>query len=380
MPRCNTCDVTYPGPATGHRCLDEAKIFSLFDTKRKNTVRQTWDRLNATVQASWADKNWVNIAQNPKINALLLAAPNAVTDHELKALMTALILIQQHGANADSPLNLTLSAFKAKTTLQKLQAIDAIYATAVESVIPTVAAESMVEPLRKEAVVENQPHHTAIIRQPNGGFALRVDTPTNPWRTHTIGYRCEGKLTDAADLQRITTAGLQPIYANPPVTIAVKGHHIQGTIMGDMSTIKLFKGNRDVVGETGTCVARTLLGGTAFPDRKTQGLYWFWAVNCRGLMGIDTEQWQLSRTGTAVWRPGEKVFPGIPANRLIARCEINRLGLSDNGSDGWSFEFPISSKWHFMNATPTQKDWLNAELDAWKVGRRHSIDGTMDFA
>lgn len=212
---------------------------------------------------------------------------------------------------------------------------------------------------------------------------LQLGTPGTPFKTLGVAFRVDGRKD--ADIDRIKTQGMTAQVANMEFMHEVKGWELDGTqIAGDTRRPRLWTENRDLLNESGVCVARTLLGATAFPERCTGApakggptLVNLFAVNCTGLLGYDTEQFQIDNN--ALWRPGEKAFERIPKEQVIAYIKLKRTG-GEAGAN-WKFQIDPGTRWIPVNrASDEVQRYIDAELAAWATGVEWVIHGpTFDF-
>lgn len=179
-----------------------------------------------------------------------------------------------------------------------------------------------------------------------------------------IGFRSE----TLADLQRILDFGIQPLYKSVGIAEGL-GHKIKGTIMdtavrqGEMA---LWKKNQDAVGNTAICISRNLLGATKFPEPQYSGVICTFAVR-PSKPGFDTETWQKTLGNKAVWRPGEKLFPGIDKADIIAYTKVEKsAGSLDDDARMWGFKF-LEDNWTFLGGNYAEKEYLNGELKSMRA-------------
>jgi hypothetical protein len=199
-----------------------------------------------------------------------------------------------------------------------------------------------------------------------------------PFREFGIGFRVDG--SDQGAISRILGAGMTQQRLSSAFMLGPRrGMRLDGTNMMDTTRARCWTGNNDIFNETAVCVSRNFFGGTAFPERETQGTCYLWAVNCGPLLGFDTEQYQLDLRSNRQWRPGEKAFPFIPPSNVLAYVQIDRRGAPRTG--GWRVDIPRGARWTFTGATMTvkQRGYIENELEAWRGGS-YTIPATYDFA
>jgi hypothetical protein len=104
--------------------------------------------------------------------------------------------------------------------------------------------------------------------------------------------------------------------------------------------------------------------------------YYLFALDMAGAMGFDLENWQRTQTSPSLWRPGEKIFPQIGTDRVLAWVEVIKLG--GDHTTGWKFEIAKDAKWSFEKMLPVAKrTYLIDELEPWRGV--HQIPASDDF-
>jgi len=192
-----------------------------------------------------------------------------------------------------------------------------------------------------------------------------------------IGFRCEKE----SDLQRILNQGCKPLYALPDVAQGL-GHAIGGTVMQlktQQHELGLWTRNKDAVGQTGICVARGAKGATKFPEAEYQGVVCLFAVK-PSLRGFDTEEHQRKEDpkGSAVWKPGEKLFPEIPPADILGYVRVEKTGMLAMGM-GWNIRVR-DQQWQGLRGTADEQAYLNGELAELTPGQPLRIlSKTHDF-
>jgi hypothetical protein len=209
-----------------------------------------------------------------------------------------------------------------------------------------------------------------------------------PFRVYGIGFRVEGSYDRTkgesanklgSSIDRINKTGMVPQVTLNWLMLD-NGKNIDGTtVSANALAPRLNIAQRDLWNESGVCVARSFFGATAFPLRGHKGGALLWAINVSGLVGYDTEAWQLANpaAGAGPWRPGEKCFAKIPADRILGHIVIEKDG-DDQG--GWSFRVPKDAQWSqkVSGANKTQRDYIEAELNAWRDTEAH-VPTLFDF-
>ena len=267
-----------------------------------------------------------------------------------------------------------LGDFAAAGRASQLAVIDTFFNATVMWVRPETAFFRMYEP---DLVVANQSLMTS--GQPGYGRALK---------RHGIGFRCE-KLVD---LDRVRTKGFEPLYRNMPVAEGVLGHRVRGTIMdravNRYRDMGLFLCNKDAIGETAICISRNMRGAGKFPDATWVGDGILCAVKPEPTtLGFDTEAWQIAqrdKDATALWRPGEKLFPAIGAKEILAYVNVRKLGGGEE-DPYYSFDI-VDTNWTPLGGwpwtTPADRSYLQGELNALRAVNNGRIVVTRkeDFA
>lgn len=229
---------------------------------------------------------------------------------------------------------------------------------------------SMVDEIWKE-IVEFQPYNKSIATMVDPGTANHESSITKPgvpvFNLTGICFRC-----DAREPSSVLKLGFLPAYNISPEP------HVKGTIMehctkgtnGIAKSAGFWIGNRDIVNQTSICAARTLKGCGKFPEPQIKGFHFFYVLKLpTDKYGFDTEARQLTTGGR--WLPGEKAFPSVSAQEVIAWTRIRKLG-SDTGTIAFnSYQYQIlENLWHFTSgATQEDRNYLNAELNALTGGQ-----------
>ncbi|MEO0991911.1 MAG: hypothetical protein AAFX00_13315 [Pseudomonadota bacterium] len=209
----------------------------------------------------------------------------------------------------------------------------------------------------------------------------------DPFRHFKVGFRVDGSYTES--IERVLGSGMTQQNQSDWFMKNKRGMVVEGTVAKDTHVARFWAGNHDIFNESAVCISRNFFGGTAFPLRGTYHNYMhtgptsdsefarLWAVNLSGMNGFDTEQRQLNVSKNRVWRPGEKAFQAIGADRLIGYIEFRKLGAGQEG--GWTFDIKPGTEWKFLNAgSEAQKQYCRDELAAWTGC--HFVPGAFDFA
>lgn len=303
--------------------------------------------------------------------------PPAVTDLNAKRLLTVLA-----HRNFGDPIrfnaalgNVSVGIFRNMNQAQQLNFIDGLWNALTTQHPFLTPAEEMFDPPSSLPINERAPLPTSW--QPNNTKRLQGQ----PWRTFTVGFRIDG--SDQSSITRVLQHGMTQQRLNQAFMRTTRGLEISSTAAAISSAARCWTLNNDIFNETAVCVSRNFFGATAFPGRDTihgsgQASY-LWAVDCSGLKGFDTEDYQRNLPGNRNWRPGEKAFREIRPERIIGYIPVRRHGCPEGG--GWSFSIDKTTKWTLVNQVINFKirDYIDGELEAWK-GEKRNIPGTHDFA
>jgi hypothetical protein len=197
-----------------------------------------------------------------------------------------------------------------------------------------------------------------------------------PFRQFGVGFRTEG--SNNKDIARIKSGGMTQQRLDPAFMRAFRGLNLEGTVMMDQSSARVWTLNDDIFNESAVCVSRNFFGGTAFPERESIGTFYLWAVDVLALNGFDTENYQLGLPNSRQWRPGEKAYPSIPSGKVLAYVQIDRRGAPARG--GWRFDIAKDANWIWIVVPPVNKRiYIENELAAWRGGS-YTIPPDYDFA
>lgn len=261
--------------------------------------------------------------------------------------------------------NMTLSDFEGPVeensmTKQSRQCrvIDKIWNSMVKTVTANKLGQNMIEPDYKPRKGYNYP-----LSLPSSFVDENKDK--KPWQTLGIGFRCDSR--KPADVLK---QGFVPMYWDAS-RFMQEEHYIAQTMMFCpwSNTMHIFRDNVDAVGQSCVCVARSLLGATKFPETNAttnkKDKFHVWALDINDLNGFDLEEYQLPKF--KAWRPGEKMFPCVEVDRILAHVEVIKHG-EDKEKGGWKFEFKSDAKWtwHRRGLKKELMDYLDGELDRFK--------------
>lgn len=295
-------------------------------------------------------------------------------------------------------LSMKIRSFNRFQKATQLVFLDDLWESCYLRRVPSTTAAAMVD---GEAGVEGSGSLPSSIRRvPGTGFFARIEAgpEKNAWTKWNVGFRIDGGKDGGArdDLARIQTEGCTALLKNPDLAVKVvkKFYHEHGASEG--KALYIGYENRDLYNESGTCVARSLLGATAFPYRYTHNghgggapdaggellFQYLFAIDCSRDRGLDTEKVQIDMGNNSLWRPGEKAFAGFEADRILGWTKIVRLGQPKSGlpvSTGWSFKF-VDSKWNWLRPPGGElQKYLEDELATWEPGIPYNISETYDF-
>ncbi len=306
------------------------------------------------------------------------AAAPSVSDAMVERLLSALASIRNGNNQAAGAVtgSMTIREFRNLREQEQLAFINRIW-NAVSTAHPfTQSAANMFDPIADDTG-GNGPLPTSICPDSRGSnnFVKRL-RGRQPFREFLVGFRVDGADNDS--IARVTGTGMTQQRLSPQFMLSRRGLRLDSTVMADESEARVWTGNHDIFNETAVCVSRNFFGGTAFPERTTNGMCYLWAVNCEGLDGFDTEQYQLNLPGARQWRPGEKAFRFIPADHVLGYVRIDRRGAPPGG--GWKVDIPADANWTFTGSpTVRQRAYMMDELAAWRGGS-YTIPPEFDFA
>jgi hypothetical protein len=301
-----------------------------------------------------------------------------VSDQMAERLLTALSSIKNANVLAVRPLTdgMSIRAFRAAGEAAQLNFINQLWDRICTSHQFATQGSAMSEPASDDLNGPTLPSSMCPTSPGAGIFHKRLKG-RQPFRELGIGFRVDG--SDQGSIDRILGAGMTQQRLNAPFMLGPRrGLRLDGTNMMDQARARCWTGNNDIFNESAVCVSRNFFGGTAFPERATQGQCYLWAVNCSTLIGFDTEAYQLGLPNSRQWRPGEKAFPSIPAANVLGYVRIDRRGAPAEG--GWRVDIPSDARWTFTSAlTVKQRGYLEDELAAWRGGS-YTIPPDYDFA
>lgn len=324
---------------------------------------------------------------------LIKATPNFQQPQErmVQKLVTALAQCEhQHTLPNSHTRAISVSQFLQSGPVGQMNTVNAVWDECTVSVAYDKKTEQMYEPAGDLALlgksqlpssvhpVRDRTMHSKTFVRGNGG---------QPFTKLKVGFRVEGSANSKkgesvskldGDIKRILEKGMVP-----QVTIdwlmMMNGKDIDGTkIALDTTKARLNIEQKDLWNESGVCVARSFFGSTAFPLRDHVGPALMWALDVTDLTGYDTEGWQLSNPGAGAgpWRPGEKCYAKVPADRILGYVVIEKQG--DEGG-GWKFTVPRGSKWQSVGfPTIAQGKYIEEELAAWD-GITSTVPTLYDF-
>jgi len=178
---------------------------------------------------------------------------------------------------------------------------------------------------------------------------------------HGHAFRCDTR--PPAD---VSAQGFLPLYQfRCPEYI--KDTHLEQAAKGtggQQRSLGFWTDNRDALGEMTICVSRQMRGCTKFPEPDYDGPAWIYALGLPlNKIGFDTEAWQMTKGGDALWRPGEKAFYDVQPSEVLASLYIYKLPhRSDQPGEFFRFQI-LSDRWEWHHANEEQQRHLNKELD-----------------
>jgi hypothetical protein len=297
-------------------------------------------------------------------------------------------------------LDMQLGEFCRKSQAEQIALLGDLWDTCYKPVVPSTSAKTMVDGLGVTTGDGSLP--SSLKPRPGSGYFTSLDPGPEPqaWSKWQIGFRVEGgKSKDGTrdDLTRVINEGIRPLQKSPDLAVLVAKKYYHGHKSSIAPDLYIGYQNRDLYNESGTCVARSLIGGTAFPYRETTnnkaGLHpnlggglqfqYLFAVDCSALTGVDTEDEQIKMQSESLWRPGEKAFPGIPKEKVLGWVRVIKKGKPANpsrvGVTGWAFEL-LDSQWTWLREPyGPRRIFLDAELAAWQANRTYVLMNSYDF-
>lgn len=327
-----------------------------------------------------------NISLYQKIEQGAVSVDWVIQENRLTQLMTVLAHLEtQQKLGTCSANGITVTQFIKLGPAKQLEFINKLWGESTDLGVYDTPADEMYD---KDNPVElggslqlpDSVHPTA---QGANVTTFRKGTSVLPFRRLGVGFRVEGSGTAERiqwHVKRVLSGGMRAQVTLPDLMLS-NGHNVEGTVVSTNTLApRLNKTQKDLWNESGVCVARSFLGATAFPYRWTEGDVILWAVDVRGLVGFDTERYQLDNKGfgSGPWRPGEKCFGRIEAGRILGWVIITKNGFK--GQDvGWKFSVAGDASWSGVgNGTMEQRAYITNELAAWR-GTSASVPGVFDF-
>ena len=303
----------------------------------------------------------------------------AVGDVMVERLLTALSSIKNADKLTVRALTdaMSIRAFRAAGEAQQLVFIDQLWNRICTTHAFNRRGNLMSDPASDDLGGRTLPSSVCPISPGANTFRKRL-RGRQPFQEFGIGFRVDG--ADQSSIARILGAGMTQQRLSSAFMLGPRrGMRLDGTNMMDTTRARCWTANNDIFNETAVCVSRNFFGGTAFPERDTQGTCYLWAVNCSNLVGFDTEDYQLNLGNSRQWRPGEKAFPSIPPENVLGYIQIDRRGAPRTG--GWRVDIPQGARWTFTGGAMTvkQRGYIEDELAAWRGGS-YTIPADYDFA
>ena len=311
-----------------------------------------------------------------KIDQAIMSTPWPIQEAMLTRLMTVLAHLEtQQKLGTCAANGITVKQFITLTPEKQLEFINRLWNESTDRGTYSTPQDEMYDrdnPVERGGTLQ-LPDSVHPARQGGGRnvVAMQKGRDGLPFRKLGVGFRVEGSgNTDRLKwhVNRVVTGGMRAQVTLNDLMLD-NGYNVEGTVVStDTLAPRLNKTQKDLWNESGVCVARSLLGATAFPYRWTEGDVLLWAVDVRGLNGFDTERYQLDNRsfGSGPWRPGEKCFGRIEANRILGWVIISKLGF--NGQNvGWKFSIAKDASWgNVGNGTSEQRAYMVEELAAWR--------------
>lgn len=324
---------------------------------------------------------------NPPVPSgeVLLKSPAAVdpqvapvSDKMTERLLTALASISNADIKAARAVTdpTTIRSFRGMDEGQQFAFINRLWGSISSSHAFNTPGNQMSDPAGDDMTGPTLPSSVCPTSPGTSVYKKRL-SGRQPFREFGIGFRVDG--SDKSSIARVLSQGMTQQRLNAGFILGPhRGLRLDGTVMMDQTQARCWSGNNDIFNETAVCVSRNFFGGTAFPERTTNGTCYLWAVDCSDLLGFDTEGYQLGLPNSRQWRPGEKAFPSIPVANLMGYIEIDRRGAPAEG--GWRVNVDTTAAWTFTGAPSVkQRKYLEDELAAWRGGR-YTIPPEYDFA
>jgi hypothetical protein len=325
----------------------------------------------------------IGAGSRPSGRALLLDPPNPVVDEPTAERLLTVLIARTKGRDAAwqalaNPV--TVQAFRNMNDLQRTALINNLWNAITSQHAFTTAHAAMDDPANDTPanVVAPLPSSWCPVAPGANTYHKRL-AGKQPFRLYGIGFRVDGSNADS--IRRNVGNGFTQQRLSPVFMLGTRGQRLDGTVLMDDTMARVWTLNHDIFNETAVCVSRNFFGATAFPERETNHkgseVSYLWAVNCLNLQGFDTENYQVGLPGSRQWRPGEKAFRAIPADRVVGYVPVQRRGCTHGG--GWNFDIAKDVNWTFTGAvTVAQRGYMIDELNAWRG--IHKIPALYDFA
>ncbi|MBC7939769.1 MAG: hypothetical protein H7Z19_08415 [Chitinophagaceae bacterium] len=413
MPTCRDCKVVIGDLDlfVSHQktCDQKAKVVpraapvvpqKVFNTPDKHTLREiaTEGRPNETFYLA-ANQSLLNLLSHEDGTTKSIAHTSFFKN------MVGTILLEtanrEPGPGRDKIFDTLLSwevrLFNRMSKSTQLDLLDMLWRCCYRRESPSTAASNMMD--GADQVDGDKSLPSSIRRVPGTGFFARIQggPVKDAWKRWQIGFRVDGGKDSGSrdDLSRIATEGCVALLKSPDLAVRVVKKFFHEHPASHGTDLYVGFQNRDLYNESGTCVARSLLGATAFPYRHTHNNHpgppdaggelqfqYLFAIRCLGELGLDTEKVQSDMGNNSLWRPGEKAFAGFKADRILGWTRLVRTGQpksTSSVSTGWSFKF-VDSKWTWLRPPGGElQSYLEAELETWEPGIQYNISETYDF-
>ncbi len=233
-----------------------------------------------------------------KIDQAIMLTPWPIQEAMLTRLMTVFSHLEtQQKLGTCSANGITVKQFIAMTPEKQLEVINRLWNESTDRGTYSTPQDEMYD--RDNAVELGgtlqlpDSVHPVRVGGTRNVVAMRKGRDGLPFRRLGVGFRVEGSGNAARldwHVNRVVTGGMRAQVTLNSLMLD-NGFNVEGTVVStDTLAPRLNKTQKDLWNESGVCVARSLLGATAFPYRWTEGDVLLWAVDVRGLNGFDPER------------------------------------------------------------------------------------------
>jgi len=380
-PRCSECGATKIGGGINHNSRCSKKVVAAVDGYARSIADVCKEGMQGVLPMRSSSPPLPHVPLPSGMDLLKGGATvqmPAVKESMIERLLSALASVingdRAKVSQITSPV--TIRAFRKMSELEQISLINQIW-NAVSTTHPfRPQGKDMSDPSSDALDGKVLPTSMCPISPGQSQFKKRLKG--QPFKEFGIGFRVDG--SDQSSINRVLSNGMTQQRLNSAFMLGnSRGLRLDRTVMMEQSTARCWTGNNDIFNETAICVSRNFLGGTAFPERKTEGKCFLWAIDVANLNGFDTETHQLGLPNSRQWRPGEKAFRSIPTTNLVGYIEINRYGAPKSG--GWRVKIPKDANWTYVNQPAVKvRKYLEDELAAWRSDQVYTIPSSYDFA